>query len=73
MQFDNSQVPPGVIVPDDMSNIYHDLGYAPAVRVGDLVFCAGQVGRDAQLSVIVEPEAQFEACWNNVERVLAAA
>jgi enamine deaminase RidA (YjgF/YER057c/UK114 family) len=73
MQFDTSQVPPGVIVPDDMSNIYHDLGYAPAVRVGDLVFCAGQVGRDSQLSVIAEPEAQFEACWNNVERVLAAA
>jgi enamine deaminase RidA (YjgF/YER057c/UK114 family) len=62
-----------VIVPEGMENIHDDLGYAPAVRVGDLVFCSGQVGRDAQLTVIEDAASQIEACWDNVETVLKAA
>lgn len=65
--------PPGVIVPPEQVNIYEDLGYAPAVQVGDLLFCAGQVGRTKQLEVVADPAAQFEACWDNVEIVLKAA
>jgi len=65
--------PPGVIVPAGQVNIYEDIGYAPAVQVGELLFCSGQVGRTPQLEVIADPEAQFEACWDNVEIVLAAA
>ena len=62
-----------VIVPAAMRRIYEEYGYAPALRVGNLVFVAGQVGRTADLDVIVDPEAQFTAAWENCRIVLAAA
>jgi enamine deaminase RidA (YjgF/YER057c/UK114 family) len=62
-----------VIVPESMRAILERAAYAPAVRVGNLVFCAGQIGRTADLQVIEDPEKQFEACWANLEEVLAAA
>ncbi|AGT10919.1 endoribonuclease L-PSP (plasmid) [Paracoccus aminophilus JCM 7686] len=61
------------IVPPEMQALVERAGYLPGVRVGHLLFCAGQVGRDADLAVIADPEAQFEACWHNLARVLAAA
>ena len=62
-----------IIVPDQMRQIPERAGYAPAVRVGDLVFCAGQVGRTPELGVIDDPEKQFKSCWENLRVVLAAA
>lgn len=62
-----------IIVPPSMSRIVERAGYAPAVRVGATVYCAGQVGRTPDMSVIDDPEAQFEACWDNLQTVLAAA
>ncbi len=62
-----------IIVPPTMRKMFELYGYAPAVRIGRLVYCAGQVGRTPDLEVIAEPAAQFEACWRNVETVLAAA
>lgn len=62
-----------IFVPAEMQEIYTRFGYAPAVGVGDLVFCAGQVGRSQSLEVIEAPEAQFRACWRNLETVLAEA
>jgi enamine deaminase RidA (YjgF/YER057c/UK114 family) len=44
-----------------MKPIVERAGYAPAVCVENLVFCAGQVGRDANMNVINDPEKQFEA------------
>lgn len=61
------------IVPPGMERIFQDYGYAPALQVGRILHCAGQVGRTPDLQVIEDPEAQFEACWNNVATVLAAA
>ncbi|WP_102224407.1 RidA family protein [Acidimangrovimonas sediminis] len=55
-----------------MAAIVVEKGYAPAVRAGNLLFCAGQVGRDDALEVIDDPEAQFEACWRNLSDVLSA-
>lgn len=63
----------GVIVPPGQVNIYEDLGYAPAVQVGELLFCSGQVGRTPGLEVIADPATQFETCWDNVEILLKAA
>ncbi|TMV73231.1 RidA family protein [Thioclava sp. BHET1] len=60
------------VIPPRMQNIVERAGYVPAMRAGGLLFCAGQIGRDDALNVIVEPEAQFEACWRNLEEVLAA-
>ncbi|WJH38252.1 RidA family protein (plasmid) [Aliirhizobium terrae] len=62
-----------IIVPLAMKPIVERAGYAPAVRVENLVFCAGQVGRDANMNVINDPEKQFEACWDNLATVLSAA
>ena len=62
-----------VIVPDRMQAIVERAGYAPAVKVGTTVFCAGQVGRTPELEVISDPEAQFLACWENLRLLLDAA
>ncbi|QGZ63401.1 RidA family protein [Paraburkholderia acidisoli] len=61
------------IVPASMQGLVERAGYVPAVKVGDTVYCAGQVGRTADLAVIADPEAQFIACWENLRLVLAAA
>lgn len=62
-----------IIVPVAMKSIVERAGYAPAIRVKNLVFCAGQVGRDANMNVINDPERQFEACWDNLATVLSEA
>lgn len=56
-----------------MQRIVERAGYVPAVKVGSIVFCAGQVGRTDDLEVIADPEAQFLACWQNLRVVLEAA
>jgi len=61
------------IVPATMQNIYDGKRYAPAIRVGDLLFVSGQLGRDPELRVIADPEAQFVQLFENVRTVLAAA
>ena len=60
------------IVPDQMREIVSRSGYAPAIKVGATLYCAGQVGRTPQLEIIKDPEMQFEACWENLRVVLAA-
>lgn len=62
-----------LIVPQQMRVIQERAGYVPAVKVGATVYCAGQVGRTADLEVIADPEAQFVACWENLRVVLAEA
>lgn len=61
------------IVPASMGDVVRDKGYLPALRVGDFVFVAGQVGRDAALRVIADPREQFTACFGNLRVVLAEA
>ncbi|MBZ9780365.1 RidA family protein [Pseudomonas sp. REP124] len=61
-----------IIIPDAMRPIVERAGYAPAVRVGHTLYCAGQVGRTPELEVIQDPEQQFISAWRNLEDVLAA-
>jgi len=61
------------IVPPTMQNIYERFHYAPAVRIGPWVTCAGQVGRDASMKVVEGEEAQIIQAWENVKLVLAEA
>ena len=61
-----------IIVPDTMKLLAERTGYAPAVKVGTTLYCAGQVGRTADLVVIEDPEQQFLAAWENLRQVLAA-
>lgn len=61
-----------IIVPDSMKLLCEHAGYAPAVKVGKTLYCAGQVGRTPELSVIEDPRQQFLAAWENLRLVLAA-
>lgn len=61
-----------MIVPDGMKLLYDQAGYAPAVKVGKTLYCAGQVGRTQELLVIADPEQQFLAAWENLRLVLEA-
>jgi enamine deaminase RidA (YjgF/YER057c/UK114 family) len=61
-----------VIIPDEMRLLSERAGYAPAVKVGKTLYCAGQVGRTPDLAVIDDPEQQFIAAWENLRLVLAA-
>jgi 2-iminobutanoate/2-iminopropanoate deaminase len=49
--------------------------YSHAVRVGDLLFCSGQIPLDPASGEIVgdTPAAQAERCLRNLEAVCAAA
>ena len=61
-----------IILPDSMQLLAGRAGYAPAVKVGATLYCAGQVGRTPQLEVIEDPAQQFRAAWDNLRSVLAA-
>ncbi|MCU1759772.1 RidA family protein [Pseudomonas sp. 14P_8.1_Bac3] len=61
-----------IVIPDAMKTVVERAGYAPAVKVGDTLYCAGQVGRTAELEVIHDPEQQFISAWENLRTVLAA-
>jgi enamine deaminase RidA (YjgF/YER057c/UK114 family) len=61
------------IVPRDMQNLHERFHYSPGVRAGNLLFIAGQVGRDENLQVVQGKEAQFAQAFENVKKVLTAA
>ncbi len=61
------------IVPPSMQNIFQRFHYAPAVRIGPWLTCAGQVGRDANMQVVTGEEAQIIQAWENVKLVLNEA
>jgi len=61
------------VVPPSMQSVVADKGYLPGLRVGDFLFLAGQVGRTIDMKIVVEPTAQFEACFENLRLVLAEA
>ena len=61
------------IVPPSMQAVVETRGYLPGLRVGDIVFLAGQVGRTVDMTIVVEPKAQFEAAFENLRLVLAEA
>jgi enamine deaminase RidA (YjgF/YER057c/UK114 family) len=61
------------IIPPQMQNLFERFHYAPAVRIGPWLYCAGQVGRDANMNVIQGVEAQIVQAWENVKLVLTEA
>lgn len=62
-----------MIIPKGMGNLYEKFHYAPAVRVDNTLYIAGQVGRDENLQVVEGAEAQFTQAFENLKKVLAAA
>ena len=64
-----------MLIPVDVPNAPKPVGpYSPAVITGNLVFVAGQSGRDPLTDVVSEDvEAQTEQCLKNVAAILEAA
>ena len=61
------------ITPPAMQNIRERFRYSPGVRAGNLLYIAGQVGRDESLQVVADKEAQFVQAFENVKKVLTEA
>ena len=61
------------IVPNSMKVINERFHYSPAVRAGDMLFIAGQVGRAADMNVVLGKEAQITQAFENVKTVLEEA
>jgi enamine deaminase RidA (YjgF/YER057c/UK114 family) len=61
------------IVPKEMTNIQQRFHYSPAVKVGNWVFVAGQVGRNERLEVVENKEAQIVQAFENLKTALTAA
>lgn len=61
------------IVPAGMEAIHRDIRYSPAVRAGNTLYIAGQIGRDENMQLVEGREAQFVQVFENLGKVLAAA
>lgn len=61
------------IIPDGMENVYEEIHYSPAVRVDRTIYISGQIGRDADLRVITDAEAQIVQAFENLKSVVEAA
>lgn len=61
------------IIPPGMEAVYENIHYAPARRVGNLLFISGQIGRDENMQLVEEKEAQFVQTFENLGKVLREA
>ena len=61
------------VVPKGYEMQYDAWGLAPAVRVGDVLYCSGQLGLADDGSLPPSAEAQFENAFRHLGNVLAAA
>lgn len=59
------------IVPEQDRVLYDEWHFSPAVRVGDTVYCSGQVGVNAALEPADGITAQTRLAFENLKRVLA--
>lgn len=62
-----------VIIPPGMEVLYENYHYCPGIKIGNTLYISGQVGRDAAMQVVTDPEAQFVQTFENVQKVLIAA
>ncbi|MGI9501744.1 MAG: RidA family protein [Geminicoccaceae bacterium] len=61
------------IVPDALSILHSERGHSPGVRVGDLLLVSGMLGRESDLTVVHDHEAQIAKIFDNMRLVLAEA
>lgn len=62
-----------VIIPKGMEILYEKFHYCPGIKVGNTLYISGQVGRNENLQVVEDTEAQFVQAFENVKKVLEAA
>jgi len=61
------------IVPEGFDEIYARWHLAPAVRVGDVIYCSGVLGTGADGSAPADYTDEVEAAFDALEHLLAAA
>lgn len=61
------------IIPSGMDAVYEKIHYAPARRVGNILFISGQIGRDENMQLVEAKEAQFIQVFENMGKVLREA
>ena len=61
------------VVPKEMETIKQRFHYNLGVKAANLLFVAGQVGRDANLNVVEGKEAQFVQAFENLKKVFQLA
>jgi enamine deaminase RidA (YjgF/YER057c/UK114 family) len=61
------------IIPKGMEHIHEKFHYAPGIKIGKTLYIAGQVGRDENLRIVEDKEAQFAQAFENLKKVLTAA
>lgn len=66
-------IPKQIIIPDQLRLPAERFNYSPGIKVGNTLYMAGQVGRDAEMNVVEETEAQFVQALENVGSILTEA
>lgn len=61
------------IIPPSMQTMYDVYHFAPAIRVGDMIWLSGQIGLDAEGRPGKDMEAQAHLVFENMRTVLRAA
>ena len=61
------------IIPIGMEAVYDEIHYSPAVRVAQTIYISGQIGRDENLHVIADSEAQIVQAFENLKKVVESA
>ena len=62
------------VIPKGFEFYYEQFHFAPAVRVGKMLYCSGQVGWEGpRTTPPTDPKAQFTLAFENLRRVLEAA
>ncbi len=61
------------IVPTALDLLRTQRGYSPGVRVGNLILISGMLGRESDLTIVTDPEAQLEQLFANMSMVLEEA
>lgn len=61
------------IVPDVLGILHSERGHSPGVRVGDLLLISGMLGRESDLTIVHDHEAQIAKVFDNMQLVLAEA
>ena len=62
-----------IIIPHQLRVPAERFNYSPGIKVGNTLYMAGQVGRDAEMNVVEETEAQFVQAMENVAAILKEA
>jgi len=62
-----------IVIPDQLRVPAERFNYSPGIKVGNTLYMAGQVGRDAEMNVVEETEAQFVQAMENIAAILKEA